>query len=172
MNSRYVPGKRTIKSVIAVLLCMLYTLITQRGAVVSTISALICLKPTGAESKKVMCTRLIATFIGGLLGYLLLAGGSLLPGYSERLFVVLVPLAVLLDIYVCNVVGVREAVVLSCAVLVIIGTRFDIPKKEMLLYAVGRELDTAVGAVIGTLVNLCLWNPARSGNKPNEQIDY
>jgi len=159
LNLHYMPGKRAVKSAISVMLCMLYGLLTQRRPVVATIAALVCLKPTAVEGKKSMWVRLFATFIGGLLGYLLLVLGAHIPGYREFWFVLLVPAGVLLSIYFCNVLGVKEAVVLSGAILVIIAISFDVPQQEMLLYALGRELDTAVGAIFGMGINVMLWNP-------------
>ena len=169
VNLYYVPGKRAVKSAIAVMLCMLYGLLTQRLVVV-TIAALVCLKPTADESKRSMWVRLFATFIGGLLGYLLLELGARIPGYRDIWYVLLVPAGVLLSIYICNVVGIRDAVILSGAVLVIIATSFDVPQQEMLLYALSRELDTAVGAIFGTAVNVLLWNPNKQRKAAADEL--
>ncbi len=160
LNFDYVPGKRAIKTAIAVMLCMVYSILTGRAPTIACVTAIICLRPTSSESKRTMLNRLIATFIGGLIGYLTLLGGSYLPGYRYW-SIVLVPLMVLVDIYLCNILGKKDAIVLSCVVLIVIASAFEKTRQEMLLYAVGRELDTAVGAVLGTGVNYWLWNPSR-----------
>lgn len=161
LNFRYVPGKRTVKSAVVVMLCMLYGFFSGR-AVVVTISALVCLRPTVDESKQLLLTRTIATLLGGLIGYGMLHLGRAVPGYEAFWFVLLVPLAVLLNIYICNVLGVRDAIVLSCAVLVILSTDFEVPVGRMLSVFLERVLDTLVGAVIATGVNHWLWNPGRA----------
>lgn len=71
-------GLRIIKSAVAVFLC--FVVYELRGEVgipfYSAIAAILCMQPYVGSSKKVALNRVIATFLGGLSGMLVLLLGA------------------------------------------------------------------------------------------------
>ncbi len=165
VHPSYRIGKRTVKTTIATLLAMVYMVLAQRGTVIAPLCAVIAMKTTQEDSLKTLKLRLLATFIGGVIGLIVIEIGLLVPNYYYGWNILLVSIAIMLDIYVCNALNVRDAVVLSAATILVVTNVQTIVPQDRIWYTLGRIIDTAVGAVIATLVNVYLW-PARPGAKP------
>lgn len=166
MKVHYRPGKRAMKTAIASALCIVYGIIVGRSPVIAAIAAIICLKPTRNESFSAMVHRLLGTLIGGLLGLAAAVLCLVLPGNNAYWSILIVPLLMLLCITLCNIARIPQAIVLGCAVLAIVGTAYDQEAGALLLYAMQRMLDTAVGAVLAVGVNQLLWPFDNAGPPP------
>jgi uncharacterized membrane protein YgaE (UPF0421/DUF939 family) len=160
MNIHYKPGGRAIKTCIAVGLCIIYGRVVGHSSVVAGIAAVVCLKPTGQESFKAMSMRLLSTLIGGILGLAVVYASIITPGYEQGWNILIVPAFILLCIYICNVIGAKDAVILACAIVLVVTAVFEegLDRREALIYAIWRIIDTATGAVLATGINAVLWH--------------
>jgi uncharacterized membrane protein YgaE (UPF0421/DUF939 family) len=153
---------------------MIYSKVIGHSAVMSGIAAVVCLKPTTTETTKAMTMRLLSTLIGGLLGMAAAYIGFIFPLYQQGLKILFVPMIMLLCISICNIIGQKDTVILSCAVLLIVALKHEegvMSQKEILFYTFWRIVDTATGAIIAMGVNMFRWNNNRKIVTEKQEYD-
>lgn len=147
-------GMRTLKTAIAVALCILFYNICLPNAMYlgpfyGSIAAVISIQPTTLKTKHIAKNRIIGTMIGGLYSAVLYSGFIYL-GYNclDFLFVFI---GILLTIITCNKFGFSAGISTGCIVL--IGAFTLELDTSPLLHALYRTIDTTVGVLIAYLVN-------------------
>ena len=153
MNPEYRLGLRAIKTALAVFLCLLLAFIFNRtDNLFACIASIICLKPTYNTTFNKGMERFIGTLIGGAVGYLLLLAVYKMP-FKEITTLSVAPFAILLVIYICNLIGLPASVEISCIVVLSVLTWPDGNINDSLMYVVNRVLDTSMGIVVAMFVN-------------------
>ncbi|MDR0880330.1 MAG: aromatic acid exporter family protein [Clostridioides sp.] len=141
-------GMRTIKTGIAVFLCVLLGDYLVQNPFFSVTACIISLQDTVKGSLKTGINRVTATMVGGVTGYLLALihpGGALLCG-----------IGVIITIYMCNLLRFKSVVVACVTFLAI---HLGVGTSDPMSYSIHRVLDTSVGVVFGIVVNYALARP-------------
>ena len=151
---RFKIGLRTIKTAIAVFICLLvhYLLGTESG-LLSCIAAVVCMKETVGKSWQMGLHRFLGTLIGGGLGYLLVTAAQYMPHYQDGLYVIILPLGMIICISLCTMIDKKFGVVISCVVFISIGLEADLDKASTLYSVFVRVVDTTIGIFVAGLVN-------------------
>lgn len=150
-------GARIIKSAIAVLICsLIYFLIRKDGIVFySQLACLWCMQPLRESSWKNATQRTSGTIVGALTGLIvILVNIHIIAGahYGSYIYFVLISLFILVNLYICNVFGIKNAAYFSCVVFLSIVVN-HIGDENPYLFVWNRFLDTMIGIAIGMLVN-------------------
>ena len=153
MNLGYKLGLRAIKTAISVFLCLLIAYILNRtDTLFASIAAIICLQPTYNKTFSSGLQRLVGTLIGGVVGYLILLTIYKLP-FKEFTTLLVAPIAILIVIYICNLISQPASVSISCIVVLSVVMWPDGNISDTLMYVINRVLDTSMGIVVAMLVN-------------------
>lgn len=153
LNSGYRIGLRAIKTAIAVSLCLLISLIFNRpDAFCSSIAAIVCMQQTYDETFNTGLNRFIGTIIGGIMSYLVIMVSLVLPYYTW-ISIAIIPVALLIAIYFCNMINRPSSVSIACIVVLVIVARPIEGNQDALFYVIDRVLDTIIGVAIAMLVN-------------------
>jgi uncharacterized membrane protein YgaE (UPF0421/DUF939 family) len=155
-------GMRTVKTALSVLLCMvLYHLVEPLGfttnfdAFLACTAAVICMQDSMEKSFKSGRNRLAGTGIGALLGMIFLYIDAFFG--NAYLVIAMIALGVVVLIATCNLLGLKDSIVIGCVVFLIIA--LEQTGNDPLISSVQRLLDTAVGVVIAIGINHFVKNP-------------
>ena len=154
MKCRYTIGFRTIKTVIAVFVCLLIKLIFQRETVLyAAIAAVICMQQTPKKSISTGIHRFNGTIIGAIIGFIVLKLVPYIPSYYTFSYVLIIPIGMLASMYVCTLIKQNSSIAICCIVFLSIVTNFgrDIVNTET--YVIIRIIDTTIGIVVATIIN-------------------
>lgn len=141
-------GMRTIKTGIAVMLCVLAGASLLENVVFAAIACVVSMQNTVKGSLKEGLGRVKGTAIGGIVGFLFVI---ISPGNP-----ILAGLGVMIIIYICNMLGLHSIVV-SCMTFFII--HLGRVEGSAAVYSISRVIDTSVGVVVGVLVNYLIVRP-------------
>lgn len=169
-------GMRNIKSGLAVTICMLLyylfslikfpsnsIIVTQydnkaiEHTLYACVAAIIVMQGSMESSWKQGKARILGSVLGGLFGLLFLWIDSNI--LARSLTILFSGLGVILLIYICNLLGIRESSTITCVVFLIIFV--TIGSHNPYIYAVNRVIDTTVGSFISIAVNAVIKNPDR-----------
>lgn len=174
-------GMRNIKTALSVLACLLlyrglalfigalpsdgnaiyrffYQLLSHSHVLYACVGAIISMQSTVDSSLQQGRIRLLGTVIGGAMGILFLYFDRLL--WNGVLTLAFAPLGIVLLIYLCNLISMRDSVSIACVVFLII--LLDLSNTIPYVYAISRILDTAIGIVIAVAINLLIDRPKHS----------
>jgi len=158
VDTHYRIGMRVIKTVSAVGICLIVALFTggMDSATNSTVAAMVTIKATQDETVRTGVYRVLGTLIGGVTGILTVMIGLFLPYYNEGLFVVVIPLVLLFNLYLCNVLNMQDSCVISCVVTIVVAAHVvaDASVGESLLFTLIRLRDTFTGVAVATVMNV------------------
>lgn len=147
-------GARTLKSALAVFLCLLFdTFITKNSNFYSAFAAILCMTPTSEESIVVGANRTIGTAFSGIASAAVLAIYNFLPQYQQMIKLLIIPLFIVLIIEFFVLVGRPQAIGISSAIFLAISLGPMVSLSDLAQYIIIRVFETVVGIVIGTLVN-------------------
>ena len=168
MDLHYRPGMRSIKTVIAVFftLAICFCLKRTETITVAAISALVCMRQNNQETLHFSLMRLLGTALGGLIGFIAAFLSEYIPGYSQGVFLIVVPLFLIFDLYLCNVFHLQLASTISCTVVLLVALNFERTQQDTVFYALNRVADTLIGAGVSLLVDLAI-APAKA--KPDDE---
>lgn len=154
-------GKRTIKTSIAVAICLnLISFIGISNPFYACIASILAMQDTSENSWKYGKTRLKATLLGGILGIIFIFINQFI--YSGGLSSIIIPLGIIAVIYLCNAVKWKTASATACVVYCSVLINHS---DDMYIFALNRMIETALGVVIAVLVNKYLF---RDKNKFEE----
>ena len=171
MKKNYKIGLRSVKTAIAVSLCMLMTYIFKIDeAFIAAFAAIICMQPTYNQTFKSGLNRMFGTVLGGVIGYALLELATFIPLYQSWWNVILAPVCLLIVIYLCNMFNKQPSVSIACIVLLCCIAQPAETINDTFIYVVNRVLTTTIGIVIAMLVNKFLW-PKRSKQEYDKAIN-
>lgn len=146
-------GMRTIKTLIAVYICILIGFLRGVLPFYSAISAVLCIKKEKGEGHQVGRNRIFGTLIGGMVGLVFLV---LLrqAGLQElgAMHLLIVPLGLIPVIYLNVHFGMKEAVFISCVVFLSVTITHG-GEEAPYLFAVNRMIDTIIGVLVAWLIN-------------------
>jgi len=166
VDTHYRIGMRVVKTAAAVMICMLIALFFGgwESKTITTVSAIVTIRPTQGESVHTGIFRMLGTFIGGALGVLTVIIGLFLPFYTDGLFVIVIPLMLIVNLYICNILNMQDSCAISCIVTIIVASHvaLDATVSEALIFTVLRLRDTLIGVIIGTGMNIL---PEKLSNK-------
>jgi ribosomal protein S18 acetylase RimI-like enzyme len=152
MNPRFKIGMRTIKTALAVGICLevfyLLNIGSNINGVQAAFAATICMKSSLQQSLKTGFDRTMGTIIGAALGILFLMIEAYIP---HELFILVATAGVVVVIYLCNVFRLQLSVTISVVVYVsiLITQRTVTP----LVYGVERLGETMFGIFVAFVIN-------------------
>lgn len=162
MNSFKLPkiGLRTIKSGIAVFLCLL---ILPNEPFFSCMTAVICLQDTVYNSIHMGINRGAGTILGASFGLVFLFAFRSLENHISNQYIakpiiyIIIACGVILMIYLCNIFKRPGAINITC--IAFLGVTTAHAYKDPLFYATNRIIETLLGIVISILVNKLITPP-------------
>lgn len=142
-------GRRTIKTVAAVVIAMLvaeYFGTTSSRLIFAMMGAMEAVRPTFKESVEAVLSQFIGIVVGALAAVLL----HTLP----IPYIVSAGIGILIVIVFYNMLKLTYSPSLACFIVVMVCTTSDV---HPLLYALGRIWDSAIGLGVGMLINLLVF---------------
>lgn len=154
---RFRLGMRTIKSALAVFLCILFFHLFQRGIpMIAALSAVFSLRQDLTSTVSFGRSRIIGNTLGGTLAIVYF----FVKSYFHNDFLVelfLLPCLVIVVIVVSDGINNNSGIISAIATLLLIS--LSIPQGESSLYAIQRVLDTFIGTFIAIGINFFLRPP-------------
>ena len=169
VDLHYKPGLRVYKTIFSVMLCMGISLLTDSvdAMPVMVVSAIVALRVSQQDTIRVGVYRVVGTLLGGLLGMLCVVLEPIIPFYTQGMFVLVIPLVMLFDFYLCNVFHLQDVSVISCIVVLLVSMHINAAATQALPYALHRVGNTLIGVLIATVVNIAFF-PKRS----KEEVEH
>jgi len=154
----YRIGMRVIKTLTAVTVCLFiaWLLGSKDSIPIAAIAAIVTMQATQSETLRTGAFRVLGTIIGGVFGILTVLIGLVLPYYSDGLFIIVIPLMLLINLYLCNLLKMQDSCTISCVVTIIIASHIvaDATFDETLVFIFIRLRDTLIGVVVATIINM------------------
>ncbi|MDR1774537.1 MAG: aromatic acid exporter family protein [Clostridioides sp.] len=141
-------GMRTIKTAIAVTICVLLGESIRQSSPLSCVACIISIQDTVKNSLKRGSHRVYSTILGGVIGYFL---SLIKPGDA-----ILSGIGVIIVIYMSNLLKLNSPVVGAVTFLAIL---LGVSGKNPFMYSVNRVIDTVIGVVVGVCVNYFIARP-------------
>lgn len=158
-------GMRTLKTTLAVLLCLIiYHFSGHFGSFLACVSAIICMQDCIDKSIQSGLHRIAGTAIGAALGMAFLYLLRLIA--NPYLVIALTAFGVLGVIFFCNLLKIENAIIIACTVFFVIVQQHG--EGSPLVYSIYRLLDTTLGIIIAILINRFIGNPDRRKKKKQE----
>jgi len=158
LDTRYRVGMRVIKTSAAVMICLIIALFVGGWSSISitAVSAIVTIQQTRVETVRSGGFRLLGTLIGGLVGTLTVIIGLFLPYYNDALFILVIPLMLMFNLYLCNVLKMQDTCTISCVVTILVAAHVDLDATigGALVYTLLRLRDTLIGVAAATLMNI------------------
>ena len=158
IDPHYHIGMRVVKTAIAVMICLLIALLIGGwdSVTIAAVSAIVTIRPTRGDTVHSGVFRILGTVIGGIAGTLTVVIGLFLPYYSDGLFVIVIPLMLLLDLYLCNVLKMPDSCTISCVVTILVASniKLDATVGGALIFTLYRLRDTLIGVGVATVLNI------------------
>ena len=162
MNNFKFPkiGLRTIKSGIAVFLCLL---LLPKEPFFACLTAVICLQDTVYNSIHMGINRGAGTILGALFGLIFLFSFRSLENHipnehiAKLIIYIIIALGIIFMIYLCNLLKRPGAINITC--IAFLGVTTAHAYSDPLYYATNRIVETLLGIVISILVNKLITPP-------------
>ena len=158
VDTHYRIGMRVIKSVASVTVCLLIAwLIGSKDSLpIAAVAAIVTMQATQSETLRIGAFRVLGTIIGGVFGILTVLLGLVVPYYADGLIVVIIPIMLLLNLYLCNLLKMQDSCTISCVVTIIVAAHIvtDSTFDESLVFTFVRLRDTLIGVVVATAINM------------------
>ncbi len=148
---RFRLGMRTIKTALAVMLCILLFYLTDRGSpLIAALAAVFSLRQDLTTSISFGRSRVLGNSLGGLFAMIFYYVQSLFKNdFYVELF--LLPFFVILVIVLSDGINNNSGIISAIATMLLIA--LSIPQGESILYALNRVLDTFIGTIIAISLN-------------------
>jgi uncharacterized membrane protein YgaE (UPF0421/DUF939 family) len=155
---RFHVGMRNIKTAIAATLCAFLYAFFERNPTFACIGAIFGMGSDFKDSKRSGGNRLFGTIVGGLIGmglfYIYIQFYPEPTSNFRFMLFELLFVGVLLMVMVCQLLVIPGAIQPAGVVLCII--LFNTPVDAYISYPLNRIFDTAVGVIIGIIVNMLI----------------
>ncbi len=141
---------RTIKTAIVVIISyFVSSLINDELSFALIYAAVICIETSVVSSFKIGYNRVLGTAVGGVIGLIM----TYLPIYGG----IAMALGIIITIIFCNLLNIKKAtgIAITLVIIIIMGSSDSAPA----VYAMQRTLDTVIGIVIATIVNMLIYPP-------------
>lgn len=160
---RFRLGMRTLKSALAVMICILFSHVFNRGpALITSLAAVFSLRQDLTTSVSFGKSRIIGNSIGGLSAILYF----LIKSYFQNNFFVEllgIPFFVIVVIVVSDGIDNNAGIISAIATLLMI--TMSVPTGESVIYALQRVFDTFVGTFIAVGINFFIKPPTEEKEK-------
>ena len=157
VDIKYRIGMRVVKTAASVMVCLLisHLMDSHTSIPIIAVSALVTLCATPGESVHIAFARVLGTGIGGIFGALTVVIGLFLPYYNDGLYIVIIPLVLVLNLYVCNVLKIQDSCTISCVVTIIVASQMEAGAtiNVAIVYTLLRLRDTFIGVAVATIIN-------------------
>ena len=157
VDTKYRIGMRVVKTAASVMVCLLISLLmdTHDSIPIIAVSAVVTLCATPGDSVHVAIARVLGTGIGGLFGALTVVMGLFLPYYADGLFIIIIPMVLMLNLYMCNFLKIQASCTISCVVTIIVASQVDLSASISLalIFTLLRMRDTFIGVAVATIIN-------------------
>jgi len=158
VDTGYRIGMRVVKTIAAVTICLFIAWLmgSKDSLPIAAIAALVTIQATQSETMHIGVFRILGTVIGGVFGILTVLIGLVLPYYADGLFIIVIPLMLLLNLYLCNLLKMQDSCSISCVVTIIVAANIviDATFSESLVYTFIRLRDTFIGVFVATVINM------------------
>jgi len=158
VDTHYRIGMRVVKTAGAVMVCLVITLLLDswEAIPIMAIASVVSIQTTHGDTIHTGVFRILGTIIGGVFGILAAVIGLFLPFYNEGLFIIVIPLMLLFNLYTCNFLKMQDSCSISCVVTIIVAARivYDATVAESLLYTLIRLRDTVLGVGVASVINV------------------
>ncbi|MDV4150181.1 aromatic acid exporter family protein [Clostridium sp. AL.422] len=147
-------GLRTIKTALAVFLCLLFF---PNEPFFACLTAVFCVQDTVSNSVKIAINRGVGTILGAIIGLLFLIACRFFT-YNIDIYIIrkllvylTIAIGIIAVIYSCNLINKPGAINISCIAFLAVTTvhAFGDP----IHYALNRIIETLFGILMGLLVN-------------------
>lgn len=143
-------GMRTVKTALVVILAYAVSLLlNQEPSFALIYAAVICIETSVVTSFNTGFNRVLGTVVGGVIGLIV----SYIPLYGGFTMA----LGIAITIIFCNLLHIKKATGIAITLVIIIVTGSDSVAPGA--YAMHRTLDTVIGIVLATMVNLLVFPP-------------
>ena len=147
---RFRLGMRTIKTALAVMLCILLFHVTDRGSpLIAALAAVFSLRQDLTTSISFGRSRVLGNSLGGLALIFYYIQAFFKNDFLIELFIL--PLFVILVIVLSDGLNNNSGIISAIATMLLIA--LSIPQGESFVYALNRVLDTFIGTIIGISLN-------------------
>lgn len=155
---RFHIGMRNVKTALAATTCAFLYAFFDRNPTFACIGAIFGMGSDFKDSRYSGGNRLFGTIVGGLLGMLLFyiyvqVYPQPTSNFTYFLFILLF-IGIILMVCICQTLFIPGAIQPAGVVLCII--LFNTPVEQYISYPLNRILDTAIGVIIGILINLLI----------------
>ena len=155
-------GLRTLKTALAVFLCLLFFPNEPFFACLTTV---FCIQDTVSNSVKIAINRGFGTILGASVGLLFLIVCRYFTYKIDTYFIskllvyLTIAIGIIAVIYLCNIINKAGAINISCIAFLAVTTThaFGHPVE----YAVNRTIETLFGILVGLLVNKFVLPPKK-----------
>ncbi len=148
-------GLRSIKTMVAVFLCLLIGYFRQSDPLHSIIAAIVCMKGSARLGYTAGIDRTIGTMIGGLYGYFAIIFSNRIGiNLSGIVYYIIISLMIIPVIYSTIYINTPDSVSIATIVFFIVTVSMsDAGDVEPLLYVINRLINTLIGIVVSVAVN-------------------
>ncbi|MBC2580228.1 aromatic acid exporter family protein [Clostridium sp. DJ247] len=154
-------GMRNIKTAIAVSICVALSYILNREYIFyAAIASVISMQGSVYDSFKAGKNRMLGTMVGAFVGFLF---ALVSPGN-----IFLCGLGVVIVIYICNMLGWKNSVAISCIVFLVI--MLNLEDRTPGAYSLNRIFDTFIGIIVAVMVNYFIYPPKHANKVYNASI--
>jgi len=147
------PGMRVIKTVIAVNICFLLSILRKSSPFYSAIAAILCIQSDNKNSWEAGKSRMIGTLIGGAYGLInVVLNSSLNIELNNYVYYLILSLFLIPIIYTNVYVKAPSSTYISCVVFLSITVSHggdEVPA----YFALNRVVDTLIGICVALIVN-------------------
>lgn len=148
MKNRLI-GMRTIKTALVVVFSYIVSSIINSSLSFALIyAAVICVETSVVSSFKIGYNRVLGTVLGGVIGLIM----SFIPVYGA----ITMATGVVITILLCNLLDIKKSTGIAITLVIIIVTGSS---TSPAIYAMQRTLDTIIGIVIATIINMLIYPP-------------
>ena len=153
------PGPRTVKTGIAVAVCLIFYGIMERdGIMMAVTAAILCMQSSVEKSIDSGKSNIIATLMGGTLGTI--AVFFAIPGHSAIAFILCALIGIVILIHTCHISRLSGSIVLSCLVyMTIITGALEPDGIEPVSLSLNRIIDSLIGIMVTVFVNAAVLKP-------------
>ena len=166
---RFRLGMRTLKTAIAVMLCILLFQFFHRGSpMIACLAAVFSLRQDLNTSLSFGKSRIIGNTLGGFLALLYVLAQDYFPN-QHLVELLLLPLLVIIVIVVSDGINNNAGIISATATLLMIS--LSIPQSDSFQYAMERVMDTFIGTFIAIGLNVFLQpKPAEEAHEISEDL--
>lgn len=151
-------GFRTIKTIIAVFVCLLISYFRKSDPIHSLVAAIICMKGSPKLSLDSGIERLIGTVVGGIYGLItILIARRLSMNVTGIAYYLLITLMLIPVIYSIVSLKVPDSVSLGAIVFLSVTVSMALTAEmEPFIYVVERVFETVIGIVVAVAINAAI----------------